>query len=161
MQAGHGRQRPRKNKPVSPTPPQDHNDTNVHCSTDDIVMSALEKQLQKSKKASSKKDQEIAQLKAQLEDRADERRARFPNGSPANSDVESEDEIGANAADSVTAILLTRFLWAHHSGSRLCLYVSIPRRAPVNNVGFDKRAAAATNQGLRRTGQDFRNTPTM
>jgi len=68
---------------------------------EDETVKALEKQLTNSKKAGSKKDQEIARLKAQLEDRADERRARFPNGSPKHSDVESEDEIGGNTADSV------------------------------------------------------------
>ena len=64
-------------------------------------MNTLEKQLAHSKKAGSKKDQEIARLKAQLEDREGERRTHFPNGSPGNSDVESEDEVGGNAADSV------------------------------------------------------------
>jgi len=64
-------------------------------------MDALEKRLARIEKAASKKDQEIAQLKAELEDREENRRARFPNGSPGNSDVESEDDIGGNAADSV------------------------------------------------------------
>ena len=67
----------------------------------------LEKQLEKSKKDRLKKDREIAQLKAQLEDRVDERRARFPNGTPDNSDVESEDDPSGNAADSV----IIPFIW--------------------------------------------------
>lgn len=64
-------------------------------------MGALEKRLARIEKAASKKDQEIARLKAELEDRGENRRERFPNGSPGNSDIESEDEIGGNAADSV------------------------------------------------------------
>ena len=68
-------------------------------------LTPLEKQLAKSKKDSSKKDREIAQLRAQLEDRTEERRTRFPNGTPKNSDVESEDDPSGNAADSVPGLL--------------------------------------------------------
>lgn len=65
-------------------------------------MGALEKRLAQFEKATSKKDQEIARLRAELEDRVDARRERFPNGSPGNSDVESEDNAGGTAADSVS-----------------------------------------------------------
>jgi len=64
-------------------------------------MDALEKRLAQIEKATSKKDQEITRLKAELEDHGEDRRARFPNGSPGNSNIESEDDIGGNAADSV------------------------------------------------------------
>ena len=67
-------------------------------------MTAILKQLEKTKKANSKKDQEIALLKAQLEDHEDEQQAWFPNGPPLNSDIESEDDIRGNAADSVNPI---------------------------------------------------------
>ena len=81
------------------------NNNYVHLPPEDTALTTVSKQLEKSKKANSKKDQEIALLRAQLEDREDQQRARFPNGPPLNSDIESEDDIRGNAADLVNTLL--------------------------------------------------------
>lgn len=114
---------------------------NTHPPTDNNAIDALEKRLARFEKAASKKDQEIARLKAELEDRGENRRERFPNGSPGNSDVESEDDIGGNAADSVN-VSYTLCTGAHDRGSpRLNLCVNTPPPGPVNSASSDERMA--------------------